>query len=60
MIAFHRAAFVAGAAACMGEESARPKRDEFSLALDENVLQFFWKDGSKSAKSPLRGALRRA
>lgn len=45
-----RAVFVVRADSCFGEESAKPTADEFSLTLEDGVLQFTWKDGSKSAK----------
>lgn len=45
-----RAVFAVRAKSCLGEESSKPSADEFSLTLDDGVLQFTWKDGSKSAK----------
>ncbi|PWB81047.1 MAG: hypothetical protein C3F11_16255 [Methylocystaceae bacterium] len=45
-----RAVFIARAKACVGEETLKAAPDAFSLALEDGVLQFSWKDGTKSAK----------
>jgi len=39
--------------ACQGEEDAKPHKDHFKLVLENNTLQVFWADGTKSAKAVL-------
>lgn len=45
-----RAVFAVRAKSCVGEETAKPAPDEFSLSLEDDILQFTWKDGSQSAQ----------
>lgn len=44
-----RAVYKATAPACVGEESAKPRKETFTLVLDATGLQIHWSDGSKSA-----------
>ncbi len=45
-----RAVFAVRAKSCIGEDTAKPASDAFSLTLEDDILQFTWKDGSQSAK----------
>lgn len=45
-----RAVYVVHAKACVGEEAQKAAPAEFSLTLEDGVLQFHWKDGSMSAR----------
>jgi hypothetical protein len=44
-----RAVYKASAAACMGEESVKPRKESFSLVVDAAGLRILWADGTKSA-----------
>jgi hypothetical protein len=44
-----RAVYKASAKSCVGEESAKPRKEAFTLVVDAAGLQIFWADGTKSA-----------
>jgi hypothetical protein len=44
-----RAVYKAEAKSCMGEESAKPRKERFTLVVDSAGLQILWADGTKSA-----------
>lgn len=44
-----RAVYKASAKSCVGEESAKPRKEAFTLIVDAAGLQILWADGTKSA-----------